>query len=712
MEKRRTAGGAESPVSRAAAARNDVQRARASKKNADAVDGENSGGISGGVGERVRGASVGRVEGSREFSSAGYGGNEESADIDIEDDFFADDEFEILRALRRGEKTPEIESGRGSVDDVSSDDGGGSGDDGGADDSDFDADIENIFGDGEGDSVAGGLSSSGGSSGPVDDAPEGHIKILNDDGSYEFVPVGGVSSGSSASSASSAESASGAVVNGDDPFEEIDPEDYFGSDDDDMFSESSVSGEGVFSSDDSSDLEAMFAEDEDEVRAGQSVFRGYDINGILALAFEEGASDVHVIPYKGIFFSVLGDTMRRADLGSPEEPVIEGRTTADIQQYITTNELTQEFIVEKELASSYVVKPQQDTLSKYRSVVEKHQGKRLRVAVGNTNGNVYLVFRTITDRVPSPEQLGVEGDMLEWLSKPRGLVLINGSTGTGKSTTLASLIRQEQLRAEKKFVTIEKPVEFMYPDDGKSLVVQREVGTDTHSFEGGLTSAMREAPDVILIGEVRDRSEINELLRAAETGHLAVSTMHTKTVAGTITRMVGTFEGEDKSRVLLTLADVLQGVANQLLLKTPDGKSRFAVREVLRADDEVRDLVSAGDVEGIKKFQRRTATTMEHELARAVVGGKVTVEEAARHAEDTDFYDSCVAEIAEDSGVRLASLEMEDSDTLPRLERVRKSVVERRRKTRQEGAQEPQKAHRGARGGSGGSSSGLPTPKR
>lgn len=385
-----------------------------------------------------------------------------------------------------------------------------------------------------------------------------------------------------------------------------------------------------------------FAEDDkDEVQPGQSVFRGYDINAILAVAFEEGASDIDIIPYKTIAYRKLGEVFRRNDFATAQDPVPDGRTTREMQQYILSAELSQRFIMQKEVDTSYVIQLERDTLPQYRDLVKKYKGRRLRVSVGHENEDIYMVFRTITDKVPTPQELGIEGDMLRWASLPRGLVLINGSTGSGKSTTLSSLIRQEQLRSRKKFITIEKPVEFMYPDDGDSLIIQREVGKDTHTFESGLNSAMREAPDVILIGEVRDKTEALALLKAADTGHLALSTMHTKDVATTISRVQKIFEGDGESSALASLSDALKGIANQILLKTPDGKSRFAIRETLVVNDEIRKLIADGNAEGVREYQRKHEITMEHELARVAASGKCTVETALIHTDRLQEFDEC-----------------------------------------------------------------------
>ena len=200
---------------------------------------------------------------------------------------------------------------------------------------------------------------------------------------------------------------------------------------------------------------------------------------------------------------------------------------------------------------------------------------------------------------------------------------------THNSTTLASLIREIQLRYPKKVITVEKPVEYVYGVTGRAVVHQREVGRDTKSFGAGLDSAMRQHPDVILIGEVRNKEEAEALLYASDTGHLAFSTMHTNSAADTLNRIKRMFSGDEQIRVLGDLSESARGFVNQLLVPAPDGKSRFAVREVLDIEDEdVKDLIRHGNVRGLRDYQMEHEITMEHELLKAVLDGSATPRDA------------------------------------------------------------------------------------
>lgn len=276
----------------------------------------------------------------------------------------------------------------------------------------------------------------------------------------------------------------------------------------------------------------------------------------------------------------------------------------------------------------FLRRPEMDTSYEIRS--GRHMGRRLRLSVAKSFGNILLVFRVISNVIPDPADIGVDQRLLDWIMLPNGLVMLNGSTGQGKSTTLASLIRHRQLRSADKIITIEKPVEFVYGVAGKSSVTQREVGPDTASFFDGLDSAMRQHPDVILIGEVRNQSEVNSVLYAAETGHLALTTMHTNSAAHTLNRIKRLFKGDEQLRVLGDLSEELRGLANQVLVLSPDGNSRSAVHEILEVDDTVREFIADGDVRSITKYQEELGATMEHGLVRAVKEGRCTIAETKR----------------------------------------------------------------------------------
>lgn len=372
---------------------------------------------------------------------------------------------------------------------------------------------------------------------------------------------------------------------------------------------------------------------EDELHAQDSAededpFAGFDLDSILGRAIEMGASDVHISPDDHIAFTILGDIVRVEEFGE-----VPGDITQRLQQAIISHVLEADFVENLELDTAYVIK------------TGKHRGRRTRLSVGKSFGHVFLVFRVIADVIPTPEQLGISGTLIEWANLPSGLVLVCGPTGSGKSTTFASIIRKIQLERALKIITLEKPVEYVFGTAGKALITQREIGRDARTFSQSLTSAMRQAPDVIMVGEVRNQEEISELLRAAETGHLALSTIHSSSPPATINRIASMFEGEDRLRVLGSLQDNLRGLCNQVLVKSPDGTTRTAIREVLAVDEEVAAMVGRGDSQAIRDYQVERGITMDHELVKAVRAGQCTVEEARSKSAYPHFFNELMAEL-------------------------------------------------------------------
>lgn len=348
------------------------------------------------------------------------------------------------------------------------------------------------------------------------------------------------------------------------------------------------------------------------------------VDKILTEAIMTGSSDVHLTANQKISMSRNGEIVKYDGYEIPDSDVMQ----LLIHEAMLSNQEQASLNKEGEFDGAYVLQ------------YGPYAGSRTRINVGRSFGSYFVVFRVINDFIPALEDLGVEDEIIEWSNYPNGLFLLCGPTGTGKSTTLASVVHNLMLSSRKKIITIEKPIEYIYPDDTPSLVVQREVGGDTRGFYQGLTSAMRQNPDVILLGEVRNTEEVTELLRAAETGHLAISTMHTNSVATTINRIQNLFDGNEQRRIMSTLADTLRGIGNQVLVKDMTGESRFAVREILTINQEVRELIVKGDVQGIRAYQIANEATMEHNLARAVKDGKCLREEAVKQVADPLLFRS------------------------------------------------------------------------
>lgn len=218
---------------------------------------------------------------------------------------------------------------------------------------------------------------------------------------------------------------------------------------------------------------------------------------------------------------------------------------------------------------------------------------RFRVNVFKQRGTLASVMRALPFEIPEPDKLGIPPEVVAVTEKKRGLVLVTGPTGSGKSTTLASLIQVINRTRADHIITLEDPIEYLHKHD-KSIVNQREIGSDTENYAKALRAALREDPDVILVGEMRDLETISTAITAAETGHLVLSTLHTIGADKTIDRIIDVFPPDQQQQVRIQLAAVLECVVSQQLLKRSDGQGRMAALEVLFANNAVRNLIREG----------------------------------------------------------------------------------------------------------------------
>jgi twitching motility protein PilT len=339
------------------------------------------------------------------------------------------------------------------------------------------------------------------------------------------------------------------------------------------------------------------------------------IDAFLEIGRQQGASDIH-------FAVGLPPLVRLDDVLMP----IPYRALSDME----CDDLVREIVTDA----------QWDTLKERGAVdlsYEADAGGRYRINVFHRRGGMSAICRIIPETVPSMAELGLPRVMSQFSRLPNGLVLVTGPTGTGKSTTLAAMIRDINERESLNILTLEDPIEFVHKSM-RSQVVQRELGTHVRSFQEGLRAALREDPDVILVGELRDVDTITLALEAAETGHLVLGTLHTRGAAQTIDRIVDSHGSENSNQVRHSLAENLKAVVSQELIRCSDGRGRRAAHEVLIVNVAVQQMIRDG-----KSFQIPGAITtgkrlgmqlMDQSLLALVRAGEVDPDEAFLKAED------------------------------------------------------------------------------
>jgi twitching motility protein PilU len=262
-------------------------------------------------------------------------------------------------------------------------------------------------------------------------------------------------------------------------------------------------------------------------------------------------------------------------------------------------------------------------------------GGRFRLNMFRQRNEVSVVARNIVTEIPKFDDLGLPQVLKKVITAKRGLILFVGGTGSGKSTSLASLIDHRNSTSAGHIITIEDPVEFVHPHK-KSIVNQREVGVDTKSFHAALKNTLRQAPDVILIGEIRDRETMEHALAFAETGHLAISTLHANNANQALDRIVNFFPEERRPQLLQDLGLNLQAFISQRLIKTVDGKRAAAV-EVLLGNNTIQGLIHKGDTAGIKEIMEKSENlgmqTFDAALFKLYQAGRISMEEALKNAD-------------------------------------------------------------------------------
>ncbi len=271
------------------------------------------------------------------------------------------------------------------------------------------------------------------------------------------------------------------------------------------------------------------------------------------------------------------------------------------------------------------------------------RGYRHRVNVYHQKGNTAIAIRLLRNDIPTLADLDLPPILADFAMRPRGLILVTGPTGSGKSTTLAAMIDYVNVSRSAHVITIEDPIEYVH-EHKRCMINQREVGDDVESFAMSLRAALREDPDVILVGEMRDFETINAAITAAETGHLVMSTLHTTCAPDTINRIIDVFPAHQQNQIRSQLAAVLVGIIAQTLIPKADGSGRLAAVEILNATDAVRAMIRDNKVHQIRSTiqtgRKEGMVCLDQELARYVKDGIITDSAAREKCLDPNEYEN------------------------------------------------------------------------
>ena len=343
------------------------------------------------------------------------------------------------------------------------------------------------------------------------------------------------------------------------------------------------------------------------------------IHELTALARQMKASDIHISEGLPLMFRIDGRLVNAPVQMSADDTrsLILGLMDEAHREAVTTERIDADFAL---------VAP---------------DGTRSRVNVFYQQNKAAATLRLLNNSIPTLAELSMPPVLTKLADEPRGLILVTGPTGSGKSTTLAAMIDHINETRSDHIITIENPIEYVY--QGKqALIHQREVGQDVSSFAAALRSALREDPDVILVGEMRDYETISAAVTAAETGHLVMSTLHTIGAAQTIDRIIDVYPPHSQGQIRSQLANSVVGIISQTLVPTADGKGRCAALEILAATDAIRSMIREGKIfqvpTAIATGKKNGMFTLDQDLARLVNMGKITKEVALTRCQDPNEF--------------------------------------------------------------------------
>jgi twitching motility protein PilT len=340
---------------------------------------------------------------------------------------------------------------------------------------------------------------------------------------------------------------------------------------------------------------------------------------LLREAVERNASDLHITVGVPPVYRIHGRLVRA------ERTILFPDDTEQLYREITDADQQKRFEAKGELDFSFIIRG----LSRFR------------VNVFRQRGSIAIVCRMIADRVPTLDELDFPDIIKQLARKPRGLVLVTGPTGSGKSTTLAAMVNQINIEEDAHIITVEDPIEFLHRHN-RSIVNQREIHADSQSFAVALRAALREDPDVILVGEMRDIETIATAITAAETGHLVLATLHTNDSAQTIDRIIDAFPPHQQQQIRIQLSLNLQGIISQQLIPRVDGEGRVVALEILTATPAVRNLIREGKTHQIASVLQTNAKhcmrSMDFSLKDLYMRGIISYEEALSHSIEYDQF--------------------------------------------------------------------------
>lgn len=343
-----------------------------------------------------------------------------------------------------------------------------------------------------------------------------------------------------------------------------------------------------------------------------------DILQVLTEATAMGTSDIHIVVGLPPMFRINGKLCPMR-----QYPKVTGNDSMEVALGIMSEHQRQLFNEKGEVDLSTSV----PGVARFRTNIFKQRG------------SVSIAFRHVSTQVPSPEVLGVPASVVDLYSRKRGLILVTGPTGSGKSTTLAAIIDKINTSRDAHIITLEDPIEYLH-NHKMSMVNQREIGQDTLSYANALRAALREDPDVILVGEMRDFETISVAITAAETGHLVLSTLHTIGAASTVDRIIDVFPPHQQQQIRVQLANVIEAVISQQLIVTTDGRGRAAAFEVMHANNAVRNLIREGkshQLASVMQTSRKLGMiTMDEAIAQLYYEGRISRDSAIQFAQDVD----------------------------------------------------------------------------